>query len=235
MAPRIDSPTRKQSHGSFSSARAGPPGTGTKREQGAEAYLAECLGCLLRREGVQEGAALRKIAPRDPGSQPTGARWSSRAVARSRSAVPAAFRNVVLADRLLASKHRWFAHCPAGEVRVDVDNAAPLDDDQVSSCDVDGLLVCGRAAVSDGRCAPYAACVKERQESRRTSRQRLPLCEDAALRRRRRAGSAPALARFTPAASTRAAVSAPSTRQRVTVRSDRGLAVTSGRCCWFSG
>jgi hypothetical protein len=60
----------------------------------------------------------------------------------------------------------------------------------------------------------------ERQESRGLTRQRLPLCpDDAALRRRPRAGSAPPLARFTPAASRRAAVSAPSTRLPVLVPS----------------
>jgi hypothetical protein len=59
----------------------------------------------------------------------------------------------------------------------------------------------------------------ERQESRGLTRQRLPLCpDDAALRRRPRAGSAPPLARFTPAASRRAAVSAPSTRLPVLVQ-----------------
>jgi Acetyl-CoA hydrolase/transferase N-terminal domain len=58
----------------------------------------------------------------------------------------------------------------------------------------------------------------ERQQARRPERQRLPLCPgDAALSRRPTSGSAPPLAAFTLAASTRTAVSATSTRLPVLV------------------
>ena len=76
-----------------------------------------------------------------------------------------------------------------------------------------------QTAVSAPGSSRADAAAAERQESRGLTRQRLPLCpDDAALRRRPRAGSAPPLARFTPAASRRAAVSAPSTRLPVLVQ-----------------
>jgi hypothetical protein len=91
------------------------------------------------------------------------------------------------------------------------------------------------AAVSRHQIEPLHAARLERQESRRPTRQWLPVRPgDAALWRRRRAVSAPPLARSTPAASRRAAVSAPSTRLPVLVPSGHDLraeAALAG-CCY---
>jgi hypothetical protein len=88
------------------------------------------------------------------------------------------------------------------------------------------LLQLAYGALSIGRIRAPQATGLERQESRRPTRQWRPVRPgDAALWRRRRAVSAPPLARFTPAASRRAAVSSPWSRLPELVR--RGSQIAS--------